>query len=269
LGWGYFCSNLRHGSGGAIAFILLATLLWGKAWKEGGRLSKILLGMGLIISALGTLSAQIQTTAPYASCLGVEDPSLRLKRNYSFEMSTFDAYRALEDHSDSHDRVLAFGVFQTYPLQRISYVDFYWKKPTLLEWASPTTSAQGLALKLEEEGVEYILYQRQEAVLMSQREKGFALEGIPEDQYVEFWKNYAQPQFVSGNVVIYRIRTKPATRPYPLLELPGLQERIIFDVKRSSNDKSRIYNELEQLLKSYPDWRIGKELEKNIQAKNG
>ncbi len=266
LGWGWFCSNLRHGSGGAIAFILLAMMLWGEAWKEGRKGPKILLGMGLILSTIATMFTQLQTTAPYASALGMEDPLLRLKRNYSFEMTTYDAYRVIEDHSRPQDRVLAFGVFQTYTLRRGSFVDFFWKQPMLLEWADQNSTAHELAVKLKEEGVDYILYQRQEAVQMSQREKGFNLGKMPEAHYVEFWRYYAEPLWVSENCLVYRINTEPAARPYPLLELPGIQEKFIFNAERPKGDKPVVFNPLDQLLKKYPDLKKGKELQRILQS---
>jgi hypothetical protein len=184
-------------------------------------------------------------------------------------MSTYDAYHVIEDISSPQDRVLAFGAFQTYPLRRTSFVDFFWRQPILMEWADHASNARGLALKLKEEGVEYLLYQRQEAVLMSQKEKGFALGVLPEASYVEFWRYYAKPIFMSGNCLVYRVHWEPASGPYPLPELPGLQEKIIAEVENSADVKAGTFNEIQRLLRANPDWMRGKELERILRSKKG
>ncbi len=258
--WGFLCTNLRHASGGCIALVLTASFLWGKA-LQGGKIQK-----GLFISAaffsLGmTLLAQIQTTAPYASAMGMEDPLMRLKRNYSFDFDTYRAYQAIENFSIPRDKVLAFGVFQTYPLRRTSYVDFFWKKPFLLKWASTCSVASDLALKLKEEGATYILYQRKEAVAMSGKEKDFVLTGMPEKQYVEFWEYYAKLVITFGNCSVYQVLDTPSRTAFKLNDLPGLQENLI---RLIQSNPGKGWIETRAFLKRYPAWHLGYELEKSF-----
>ncbi len=227
--WGIFCTNLRHASGGCLILLMMGSFLWEKTLESPKKRAGFLFIPALIFSFLLTFWAQIQTTAPYAAALGMEDPLFRLKRNYSFEMSTYSAYKAIEQNSDTQDRVLAFGVYQTYPLRRTAYVDFFWKKPILLKWAEQAKTDDDLARKLREEGIEFILYQREEAVMMSRKEKDFILTGMPEDQYVEFWRRYADPVGSFGNCTLYQIRKSPSAKIFPLKELPGLQENLLWD----------------------------------------
>lgn len=239
--WVLFCTNLRHGTGGGLALVLLASLLWGKALQDGGALRKILFGLGLILSTALTILAQMQTTCPYSSALGMEDSLVRLQRHYSFNLDTYAAYREIENHSDESDKVLAFGVFQTYPLGRQSFVDFFWKKPILLKWAEGRKTAAGLALALREQGVSEVLYQGDEAAMMSRKEKDFELTGMPEKEYAEFWKRYAQPYIALENSTVYRVLTEPAPRPFPLINLPGLQERDEKIISRLSSKSEKKY----------------------------
>lgn len=169
------------------------------------------------------LATQFATTAPYASALGLEDPLLRLKRHYSYDTDTYQAYRYIEEHSEPRDKVMAFAVFQTYPLQRTAFVDFKWKKPIFLEWASHCQTAEQLAHKLHEEGVEYFLYQQWEAKAMSKMEKDFKLEGMPVLEYRRFFEYYVRPVAVFGNSMVCRIQPEPHHEPTVWQQVPGLE----------------------------------------------
>src|SRR5208337_1779742 len=68
--WGFFCTNLRQGSGGCLALLLLASFLWSKAFQESGVARRIVFALGIVVSIALTLLAQVQTTTPYASALG-------------------------------------------------------------------------------------------------------------------------------------------------------------------------------------------------------
>lgn len=264
--WGFFCTNLRQGSGGCLALLLLASFLWNKAFQESGVVRRIVFALGIVVSIALTLLAQVQTTTPYASALGLEDSLIRLKRNYSFDLDTYCAYRTIEKISETQDKVLAFGVYQTYPLRRTTYVDFFWKKPILLKWAENCKLAGDLALKLREEGIQYIVYQREEASMMSGKEKNFNLTGMPEIQYVEFWKRYAEPVQRFDNCVVYRVGEIPTSTPIPLLDIPGLQEEIIRAVDRSPGDAAECLKKTKSLLKRYPGWGWGYEIESHLES---
>ncbi|HTC19660.1 MAG TPA: hypothetical protein VK859_02360, partial [bacterium] len=169
------------------------------------------------------LSAQLTTTAPYAVALGLEDPLLRLKRHYSYDLDTYAAYKGIEDHSDPKDKVVAFAVFQTYPLQRIAFVDFKWKRPVFLQWASHCKTAEELAAVLKKEGVRYFLYQKWEAGAMSRQEKDFNLEGMPVSEYARFWRYFMDPVGSYENSFVYEVRFKPRSEPQSLKPLPGFE----------------------------------------------
>ncbi len=267
--WALLCTNLRHGSGGCLALLVLATFLWGEAFRDGGSKAKLIFFVGIIFSFVLTLFTQIQTTAPYATAIGMEDSLVRLKRNYSFNLDTYAAYREIENNSSPRDKVLAFGVFQTYPLCRMSYVDFFWKEPILFKWAASAQTAEGLARRLKEEGVKYILYQREEAVMMSGKEKGFEVTGIPEVSYIEFWKHYANPLLCLENCTVYLVEETPSPHSFPLKDLPGLQEKIIRLVESNPDNVREGLEEAKLLLKRCPEWGWGYEIERRVDLSAG
>jgi hypothetical protein len=205
--------------------VLLSGLAWQEVFKEKGEWGRPLFGTGILLSLWLCLATQISTTAPYASALALEDPLLRLKRNYSYDSDVYAAYRGIESHSDSKDKVVAFAVFQTYPLNRITFVDFKWKRPIFLEWASRCQTAEQLAKKLHEEGVRYFLYQKWEAEGMAREEKDFNLVGMPVPEYVRFWQSFMEPVGRYENSFVYEVRTTPLGIPRKLDQLPGLQEK--------------------------------------------
>jgi len=233
LGWFFVSSSLRHASGGAVVLLLLAALVWAEAFQEKKSGVKILFATGTVVSLWLCFSAQLTTTAPYASALGLEDPLLRLKRHYTYSTDTYAAYRFVENHSEPLDKVMAFAVFQTYSLQRTAFVDFKWKKPIFLDWASHCQTAEQLAKKLREEGIRYFLYQQWEAAAMSKLEKDFKLEGMPVSEYTRFWRFFVDPvkyeNMSAGyheNSLVYLVRTTPRTDPIKMvITLPGLQEQ--------------------------------------------
>ncbi len=222
-GWIFISSSFRHASGCAVVLILLAAMAWGEGFKEKRNGAKILFGAGVALSFWLCLSAQLTTTAPYASALGLEDPLLRLKRHYSYDLDTYSAYKGIEDHSDSKDKVLAFAVFQTYPLQRIAFVDFKWKRPIFFQWASHCKTAEELAMVLQKEGVRYFLYQEWEAGAMSHEEKDFKLEGMPVSEYVRFWKYFMDPVGIYENSFVFAVRLEPRLEPQKVELLPGFE----------------------------------------------
>ncbi len=223
-GWVIFCTNFRHAGGGALVLALLAAMVWETAFKEKESGPRVAFAVGILLSIWLCLSAQITSTAPYVSALGFESNLEKLKRNYYYDWDTFAAYRQIEVNSDSRDKVLAFGFYQTYPLQRTAFVDFFWKRPIFLKWASSCRTAGELAARLRKEGVSYFLYQRNEAEFMSIKEKDFNLEGMPISEYELFWKCFMEPIFQGENTFVYKVRWTPASHPSPLLQLPGLQE---------------------------------------------
>ena len=224
-GWALISSSFRHASGGTVVLVLLAALSWEEAFKEKRSGTKALFGVGLALSLWLCFSTQLMTTAPYAAALGLEDPLLRLKRHYSYDLDTYAAYKGIEEHSDSKDKVIAFAVFQTYPLERIAFVDFKWKRPIFLEWASKCKTAEDLAAVLEKEGVRYFLYQKWEARAMSHEEKDFNLEGMPVSEYVRFWRYFMDPVGIYENSFVYSVRFKPRLKPQKLELLPGFEGR--------------------------------------------
>jgi hypothetical protein len=222
-GWAFISSSFRHASGGALVLVLIAAVVWEDAFKEKKSGAKALFGVGATLSLWLCLSAQLMTTAPYASALGLEDPLLRLKRNYSYDLDIYTAYKGIEDHSDPKDKILAFAVFQTYPLQRIAFVDFKWKRPVFLQWASRCKTAEELAVVLKKEGVRYFLYQRCEAGAMSREEKDFNLEGMPVSEYVKFWRYFMDPIGIYENSFVYSARFEPRLKPQKIEILPGFE----------------------------------------------
>jgi hypothetical protein len=232
-GWFLFCTSLRHASGGVLVLVLIAAIVWSAALKEDGQWAKTVFGLGFALSLWLCVSAQLNTTAPYASALGLEDPLKRLERNYGFNMDTFAAYRDIENQSDSYDKVLALGVFQTYPLQRTSFVDFYWKKPTLLSWASDCQTAEELALRFKKEGALFVLYPREEAIHSFGRNKNYHLEGISEKEYLRFWNYFMQPVAEYENTFVYRVSQTPSIKPMGLHEVPGLQEPGFYEIQKA------------------------------------
>jgi 4-amino-4-deoxy-L-arabinose transferase-like glycosyltransferase len=222
-GWMFISTSFRHASGGCVVLVLMAALAWEEAFHQKKTGIQALFGVGVILSFWLCLSAQLLTTAPYAAALGWEDPLLRLKRHYSYDLDTYTAYKGIEDHSDSKDKVVAFAVFQTYPLQRIAFVDFKWKRPVFLQWASHCKTAEELAAVLEKEGVRYFLYQKWEARAMSREEKDFNLEGMPVSEYIRFWRYFMEPVGIYENSFVYAVRFKPLSQPQRLELLPGFE----------------------------------------------
>jgi len=205
--------------------VLLASVAWEEAFKTNNRWIKGVFVLGAALSLWLCLSAQFTATAPYAVALGMEDPALRLKRHYTKDLDTYAAYRGIKEHSEPKDKVIAFGVFQTYLLDRISFVDFKWKRPIFLQWAAQCRTAEQLAELLHKEGVRYFLYQNWEAVQMSKVEKDFNLVGLPVSEYVRFWRYYMEPVGKYENSFVYGVLTVPLAVPRKLNQLPGLQEK--------------------------------------------
>ena len=224
LGWIFISTSLRHASGGVVLLALLAAMIWASILGQKDVWGRTLCVLGLALSFWLCLSTQLNTTAPYASALGLEDPLLRLKRHYTYDTDTYAAYRFIESHSDPADKVMAFGVWQTYPLQRTAFVDFKWKKPIFLDWASHCRTAGQLAQKLHEEGVTYFLYQQWEARAMSKMEKDFKLEVMSSQEYLRFWQFYTEPVLRGDNTSVYLIRNVPLAQPRVLDQVPGLSE---------------------------------------------
>jgi hypothetical protein len=229
-GWIVFCTNLRHAAGGLLAFALLSGLAWASGFKTSPKLLRWVFGLALMVSFWMVWVAQLNTTNPYGCALGFQDPLTRFKRNYDVDFDTFSAYEAIEKSSAPVDKSIAFAVYQTYPLRRTAFVDFFWKKPIFLNWASQCQTAGQLAEKLRREGVTCFLYQRLESALMSRKEKDFHLNGIPADEYARFWEYYTEPIGVFENSSVYRIRATPLSVPRKLIDLPGLEETRVSDM---------------------------------------
>jgi len=208
-------------------------MAWGGIFKNQSRWPKAVFVLGAILSLWLCASAQLKNTLPYASALGLEDPLKKLKRNYLVDLDTYCAYRDIEDNSSPRDKILAFGVYLTYPLQRTAFVDFSWKKPIFLKWASSCRTAEQLAKILQKEGVGYFLYQKNEAMMMSGREKDFQLEGMPVTEYIRFWRFFMEPIAQYENTFAYRVFVKPRTVPVNLAQLPGLQEKFLYAAEKA------------------------------------
>jgi hypothetical protein len=221
--WIFISTSFRHAAAGGVILVLLAALVWGEAFRQKKSGILALFGVGMALSFWLCLSAQLTTTAPYAVALGLENPLLRLKRHYSYDLDTYAAYKGIEEHSDPKDKVVAFAVFQTYPLQRIAFVDFKWKRPVFLQWASQCKTAEELAAVLKKEGVRYFLYQKWEAGAMSREEKDFNLEGMPVSEYIRFWRYFMDPIGIYENSFVYAVRFKPRSQPQRLEQLPGFE----------------------------------------------
>jgi len=224
VGWALLCTGLRHAAGGSLALALLGTLGWAEALKGRAWGPRALFAAGVSTAFWLCLSAQATATAPYASALGLEDPERRLKRHYSYDPRATGAYRFIEERSDPRDKVLAFAVFQAYPLERTTFVDFKWKRPVFLEWASRCDQAGQLASCLRKEGVEWFLYQRWEAKAMSKVGTGFHLERMSTDEYARFWRTYMEPVGAGGNIRVFRLRKNPLWIPMEVGEMPYLRE---------------------------------------------
>lgn len=232
-GWSFLCTDLRHASGALIVLCLLAAGAWSVAFRQKAVGAKPLFCSGVIISLWLMICAQWTSTAPYASALGLEDPFQRLGRNYSFNLDTYAAYRDIENNSVLTDKVMTLGVFQTYPLHRMAFVDFYWKRPTLLEWASQCRTAEQLAEKFRENGTDLILYQKEEAIHSYGRTKDWQLEGISEKEYLRFWSYFVEPISQYENSFVYRVRQTPLAKPLLLQEVPGLQEPGFYGIQKA------------------------------------
>jgi hypothetical protein len=224
LGWAFFCTGLRHAAGGSITLALLGTLGWAEALKGRALWPRALFAAGTLVAFWLCLSAQVNSTAPYASALGLEDPERRLKRHYSYDPRITGAYRFIEERSGPKDKVVAFAVFQAYPLERTTFVDFKWKTPIFLEWASQCDQAGQLASRLRREGVEWFLYQRWEAKAMSKVGTGFHLGRMSVDEYARFWRTYMEPVGAGGNIRVFRLRRGPVSTPMGTEEMPYLRE---------------------------------------------
>jgi hypothetical protein len=220
--WLLFCTNLRHAAAGMVVLAVMGALAWQIALKKKGIFPRCLFTAGLLLSLWLMVSAQLTVTAPYASALGLEDPLQRLRRHYSSDFGTFSAYQFIENNSDSSDKIMAFAVFQTYPLQRTAFIDFKWRMPIFLKWASSCRTAEELAAVLKKQGVSYFLFQEQEASAMSKKEKDFRLEGMPLSEYDRFWKYFMEPVADFGNACVFRSLVRPSTTPnkrsYPKFE---------------------------------------------------
>gem|GEM_PF-1211505 len=273
-GWFFFCTSLRHASGGVLVLVLMAAMVWDKALKEDGQWAKAAFGLGCALSLWLCVSAQLSTTAPYASALGLEDPLKRLERNYGFNLDTFAAYRDIENQSDSFDKVVALGVFQTYPLQRTSYVDFYWKRPTLLSWASDCKTAEDLVARFKKEGALFVLYPREEAIHSFGRNKNYQLEGMSEKEYLRFWSYFMFPVAEYENTFVYRVTQTPSAKPMVLHEVPGLQESGFYEIQKADfeGDKQKAYQLAVDWTAKYPfiaeGWRQRAQVEGSINPEN-
>jgi hypothetical protein len=253
-GWLLFCTSLRHASGGVLVLVLIVAVVWDKALKEDDQWAKAVFGLGCLVSLWLCLSAQLSTTAPYASALGLEDPLKRLERNYGFNQDIFAAYRDIESQSGPWDKVVALGVFQTYPLQRTSFVDFYWKKPTLLSWAGDCQTAEELAMRFKKEGALFVLYPREEAIHSFVRNKNYQLEGMREMEYLRFWSYFTQPVAEYENTFLYRVTQMPSTEPMILHEVPGLQEPAFYPIQKADfkGDHPKAYQLAVDWTAKYP-----------------
>jgi hypothetical protein len=257
--WVFFCTSLRHAAGGVLALTLLAGLIWGAVLQEKPRFPKLLFAGGAVLAFWLCLCAQLNSTAPYYIALGGQDSLARLRQNYDFNFDTFSAYETIEKNSNDQDRTMAFAVYQTYPLKRSAYVDFFWKKPIFLEWASHCQTADQLAEQMKRKGVTTFLYQRLEAASMSVKEKYFILEGMPESEYIRFWKYYMEPMVIDENSVVYRVRQIPLDKPAPLTDLPGLQEKWMAEMVRADElgKTLKAYQTALEMTRVYPDLGVG------------
>jgi hypothetical protein len=130
----------------------------------------------------------------------------------------------IERNSGPRDKVMAFAVYQTYSLPRTAFVDFFWKQPIFLRWASSRGTAERLALKLREEGVSFFLYQQREAAAMSAREKNYRLEGMPPEEYERFWRYFMDPIFKGENTTVFKVLERPLAIPRNPKTIPGIND---------------------------------------------
>ena len=220
--WFFMSSSLRHAAAGTVLLAILAAWAWEEAIRAKQWAPKFLLTAGIALSLWLCVSAQLTATAPYASALGLEDPLLRLKRNYSFDLDVYQAYRGIEAHSEVKDKVVAFAVFQTYPLDRIAFVDFKWKRPVFYQWVSRCKTAEELTRLMRKEGVRYFLFQKKEAAAMAKLERDFNWVGLPMGEYDRFWRNYMEPVGSYENTMVYELKDKALERTLDLSRAPGL-----------------------------------------------
>ncbi|HET9869872.1 MAG TPA: hypothetical protein VFR02_05190, partial [bacterium] len=255
VAWTFFCTSLRHAAGAVLAMTFLSGLAWARVLTPSSRKVRWLFAAGLLVSLASVWAAQSRVTRPYGYALGFQDPMDRLKKNYSMDFDTFSAYEAVEKNSGPRDKTMAFGVFQTYPLRRGAFVDFFWKKPIFLQWASGCRTAGQLAEKLRREGVTTFLYQRAEAAYMSRKEKNFGLSGMPVQAYERFWARYTEPLAVFENSSLYGIRASPLPQDRPLIDLPGVEEPWMADILRADQkgDRSGAYLAAGSLVRAHPE----------------
>ncbi len=228
-----------------LGLVLISAVAWGEMLKAKNHWPKAVFIFATVFSLWLCVSAQVQNTAPYASASGLEDPLKRLKRNYLFDLDTYCAYRDVEDRSSPRDKVLAFGVYQTYPLQRTAFVDFFWKKPIFLKWTSSCRTAEEFAKLLRKEGVSYFLYQKSEAMMMSAKEKDFQLEGMSAAEYIRFWRFFMEPITRYENTSVYRVLANARLTTVNLCELPGLQEKFLY-----AAEKADVHGQLKEAYKT-------------------
>ena len=257
--WLVFATSLRHAAGAVLALSLLGGAVWALALKDSRPWVKWVFGLGVLAALWTGWMAQWNCTSPYGCALGLQNPLERLKDNYDMDFDTFSAYEAAEKNTSVQDRVLAFAVFQTYPLERTAYVDFFWKRPIFLAWASQCRDAGELAERLKRSGVTCFLYQRMESAYMSRKEKDFALSGMPVSEYIRFWNRYTQPMAQFENSSLYRILDRPLEKPRPLTDLPGLEEAWLAPLLAAERkgDGARAYQEALELTRHYPQAAIG------------
>jgi hypothetical protein len=257
--WIIFCTNLRHAAGGLLALALVSGAAWSLGLKYSTPLLRWVFGFGFLLSLGMVWINQLNTTSPYGVSLGFQNPLERLKRNYDADFDTFCAYETIEKNSAGCDKTLAFALYQTYPLRRTAFVDFFWKKPIFLNWASQCETADQLAQKLRREGITTFLYQRMEAAYMSRKEKDFELSGMPPAEYVRFWQFYTRPLALYENSSLYQVLSRPLERPRNLTDLPGLEEAWLAPLLASEQrgDWQRAYQEAVDLTKAYPGVAVG------------
>ncbi len=269
----WFCgaTSLRHATGGVLALAAFAGLAWNYALTGRDRYVRWAF-FAAWAAAFGTaFMTQLKTDAPYAAALGLESRDVRLARHYYFDRDTFAAYRLLEKQSVPGDRTLAFGVFQAYPLNGAVIVDFIWKKPVFLQWAQEAGTAEGLAKRLKREGVKFFLYQREESVRMANRNPGFQLEGMAEQEYEKFWKNHMVLLRAFDNTSLYKFLDGSFDRVQVLRDLPGLQEKPLAVVGKALREGRRdlAVQEALDFNRRYPDLGRSWALRASLEAEAG
>ncbi|MGH7738684.1 MAG: hypothetical protein ACREL1_00925, partial [bacterium] len=257
--WIIFCTNLRHAAGGLLALVFLAGAAWALGLRSSHRSLRWVFVLGLVFSIWGTWVVQANSTRPYGCALGIQDPLARLGRNYNIDFDSFAAYATVEKNSAPLDKSMAFGVYETYPLRRTAFVDFFWKKPIFLAWASHCQTAEQLAEKLKREGVTTFIYQRLEAVYMSRKEKDFKLSGMSVSEYSRFWRLYTEPIASFENSTVYQMRTRPLPQPRFLTDIPGLEEAGLFPIFRTEQKRQwrAAYQAAVEFTERFPFLGIG------------